>query len=262
MKNGNSQSVNSSVIRALDMLELLITTPNALSIAEICRKLDLNRVTCVNMLNTLMSKRYVYKNADGHYVISGKIYVMAMLYRESFPIIEPFNIIACDAIKDLNCIANLTVVADLDKALVLSQVPDAKVYTSAAAQLYYPLYCTANGKVLLAHQPAKRIDTVLETLEPKKYTEHTVVDKDAIRRELSITRERGYGLDYMEYYDNTICIGAPVFGKNGQVAFAVSFTEIKLDEEHTIDWYVPRIIDLAKALSYTIGYRNKSLDIF
>lgn len=262
MKTAEAQKGNSSVLRALDLIELLITSPDALSIADICRKLGLNRVTCVSMLNTLMLKKYVYKNADGHYLISGKIYVMAKLYRESFPVIDPFNIVAGEFTKELGCSATLSVISDFDRALVISQVPEPTVYISAIKQLYYPLHCTASGKVLLSHRPPKQLQSTLDSLTLRQYTSQTITDRDKLMIELAATRERGYGIDNREYFENTICIGAPVFDRTGNVAFAVSFTDIKLDDEQTIEWYVPRIKNLAKSLSYSIGYRDKKLDIF
>ena len=60
--SGTNESVNSSVVRAIDILEFLNTSGQPTTIADLCRGLNLNRVTCTSLVRTLIAKKYLYKN--------------------------------------------------------------------------------------------------------------------------------------------------------------------------------------------------------
>jgi DNA-binding IclR family transcriptional regulator len=84
-----------------------------------------------------------------------------------------------------------------------------------------PLHCVANGKVLLAFQPADEIERRLAgPLEA--FTPHTVVDPAALRGVLAAVREQEYACAIGEIEDGLNAVAAPVRDATGQVVAAVS----------------------------------------
>jgi DNA-binding IclR family transcriptional regulator len=73
------------------------------------------------------------------------------------------------------------------------------------------LHVGAPGKALLAFLPDIEQETIIARLDLKKYTPQTITDKDALRRELAVIRERGYGSGLGEWMEEMHCISAPVF---------------------------------------------------
>ena len=87
----------------------------------------------------------------------------------------------------------------------------------------FPLHCTAMGKVHLAHGPKAMRDRVLNgKLEAR--TEATITTADALSVELERVRVQGYAIDDEEISRGLTCIGAPIYGLNGEVIAALSLT--------------------------------------
>jgi flagellar biosynthesis/type III secretory pathway protein FliH len=61
-----------------------------------------------------------------------------------------------------------------------------------------PAYCTANGRVLLAHLPADDVQRYLATVEPERITAHTIVHRERLALEIARAREQGYADGFAE----------------------------------------------------------------
>ena len=75
--------------------------------------------------------------------------------------------------------------------------------------LSFPLYCTANGKALLAALPAK----IMETLLPRELaalTPNTITSLERLHKELRRVRERGYALDEEEHSVGICAVGVAI----------------------------------------------------
>ena len=87
----------------------------------------------------------------------------------------------------------------------------------------FPLHCTAMGKIHLAHgKDALRSRIFASELET--YTESTITDPEVLRTELDRVRAQGYAIDDEEISRGLTCIGAPIFGLQGEVIAAMSLT--------------------------------------
>jgi IclR family acetate operon transcriptional repressor len=81
-----------------------------------------------------------------------------------------------------------------------------------------PLHATGAGKCLLAALPAVKRDALLERLDLRTYTPHTIVEPAALRRALEEARERGFAIDDEEYDDGVRCVAIPVGGMGDAIA--------------------------------------------
>jgi DNA-binding IclR family transcriptional regulator len=83
-----------------------------------------------------------------------------------------------------------------------------------------PAYCTAVGKILLAHDP-DAFDATLK--RPRhQWTDATITDEDELRAELWKVRKDGVAIDRGESLDSLLCIAAPVAGRQGEALAALS----------------------------------------
>ncbi|HZO62991.1 MAG TPA: IclR family transcriptional regulator [Gaiellaceae bacterium] len=86
-----------------------------------------------------------------------------------------------------------------------------------------PFHCTANGKVLLAFGAARLPDGELDRLAPR-----TVVDRDALERELDEIRRRGYGSAVDELEPGLAAVAAPVHAGATAAALSVSGPTVRM----------------------------------
>lgn len=113
----------------------------------------------------------------------------------------------------------------------------------------FPLHCTAMGKIHLAFGPDSLRQTVLgKVLEA--FTETTITDPEILRKELDQVRTQGYAIDDEEISRGLTCIGAPIFGLNGEVIAAMSLTAPShVYEDGIADDVIQTIMDHAKQAS-------------
>jgi DNA-binding IclR family transcriptional regulator len=87
----------------------------------------------------------------------------------------------------------------------------------------FPLHCTAMGKVMLSYADTDTIRR-LTNRKLEAYTENTIIDGRQLRKELKQIARDGYAIDREEITRGLICIAAPVFGVDGEIAGAMSCT--------------------------------------
>ena len=81
----------------------------------------------------------------------------------------------------------------------------------------FPLYCTANGKALLAALPVDRALALLPARLPR-LTPHTIATRAALLRELEQIRAGGVAFDRQEHTEGICAVGAAVLNAEGPVA--------------------------------------------
>ncbi|WP_127115849.1 HTH-type transcriptional regulator BhcR [Shimia sediminis] len=107
--------------------------------------------------------------------------------------------------------------------LFLSQVE-----TYASIRAFFPpgtlsqMHASGIGKALMAHMDADRLDRLLAASRPETYTDQTITDPDALRRDLELVRRRGYSVDNEERNLGMRCIAAPVFDMNREAIAGIS----------------------------------------
>ena len=120
-------------------------------------------------------------------------------------------------------------VLDSDMVTYIAKVDryDMGLFTEENSQL--EAYCSAIGKCLLASLPTDKLDEYLSASEFPKLTDNTIVDPAEIRREICVTKKRGYGIDNREIREDLVCIAVPVSLGDGSVIGSVSAASTRAD---------------------------------
>jgi IclR family acetate operon transcriptional repressor len=84
------------------------------------------------------------------------------------------------------------------------------------------LHSSAVGKALLAHLPEPVVAAIIRDRGLPRWTKHTITDPAALTRHLEEIRRRGSAIDDEEGEEGVRCIGAPIFGRPGDVIAAIS----------------------------------------
>ncbi len=81
---------------------------------------------------------------------------------------------------------------------------------------------------------------------------------EAFEAEIEQTRERGYGLDDVEYVVGVRCLAAPVYSALGDVVAAIGITaSIMTFTRSKIEFMAERVQAAAAELSVAMGYEPK-----
>ncbi len=113
-----------------------------------------------------------------------------------------------------------------------------------------PLHASAlGGKAFLAWSDVD--DSELAALPREATTQRAITDVAGIRRELELTRERGYGFNDEELTPPDFrTIGIPIIDGSGTVRYALG---LRGPVELMIDERIPFLADLAKVTARQIG---------
>lgn len=83
-------------------------------------------------------------------------------------------------------------------------------------------YCSAIGKVLLAHLDAETRQAYVTAEIFVPLTEHTIVDPGLLSEELEAVRGRGYATDMGEVANDIYCVAVPLMKPEGRAIAAIS----------------------------------------
>jgi IclR family pca regulon transcriptional regulator len=116
-------------------------------------------------------------------------------------------------------------------------------------------YARAMGKAVLANLDPAELSNILEEIQFKKHTPNTLPDKEAILKDIELTRNRGYSINNEEYVEGLICIGAPLmnFRENTVVgAVSLDFPTSEYSLDSIMQNYPGVLTKLASELSETV----------
>ena len=239
-----------SVERALDILEFVSRSEGELGVSEIGTATGLSAGTAHRLLATLGSRGYVHRNKDTRrYTLGLKSLAMATVTRErvgatSRPFLEELAQVSQET-------ANLTILEGNSAMYIEQATPPTRmlrIFTEPGNRV--SLHACGSGKVLLAYQPPRLLDLLVERLDPVRYTASTITDPGQLRSELQQIRRQGYAVDYGEQEDGVRCIAAPVFGADGEIfaAMSISGPSSRLEGQRS-ESLIPDLKRISKALT-------------
>lgn len=116
-------------------------------------------------------------------------------------------------------------------------------------------HASALGKSILAAVPEEEARAFLTRIERPSFTEHTLVDIDALLETLAAARSRGFAIDDEEYEHGLRCVAAAVRDRNGRPSYAISISGVaaRMPPE-LIEQTGTAVAEAASAISTAMGY--------
>ena len=112
-----------------------------------------------------------------------------------------------------------------------------------------PLYCTGLGKALLSMCEDSFIKSVMLESDIKRFTDTTITDYEEMKKEIAITRKRGYSIDNMEHEYGVKCVSVPILDRKGNLNGAISASGPSLRfTDDIIEKYAELLIKTASEL--------------
>jgi IclR family transcriptional regulator, acetate operon repressor len=246
-----------SVDRALDLLEALVAADGEVSITALATRTGLHVSTVHRLLSTLLRRGYVRQNPEtSRYYAGAKLATLAegrSRFGEMRLRARPILRAITESTRET---ANLVILDDA-AAVYIETVPSPQVvrlFTAIGNRV--PLHATGAGKCILAALPIAKRDAIIDRLELRPYTPHTIVDAAALRRALDEARERGFTLDDEEYDDGVRCVAVPVGGMTDAVAsISVSAPASRLTRQRCLE-LVPQLRRSAAELAAALRERG------
>ncbi len=116
--------------------------------------------------------------------------------------------------------------SDHEVVYICKSEPENPIITTSTVGSKNPMYCTSLGKAILAYSDEETRNQILNRVKYVKHTENTILNREALLKELETVRQLGYSMDRREVEEHMECVGAPVFGPDGSVIGAISVSSL------------------------------------
>jgi len=248
-----------SIIRASNILRCLSGEKTHFKISEIAHQLQLDRSTTYRILLSLEKCGFVEKDKKtGEYSLGMAAFETGNTYLRRMDFIQISKPIMADLALEVQETVHLAVLSDTEIVYVDKVDSPRTLGVMSKIGQRAPVYCTALGKVLLAHQPSDELSRIVQQIKLKPFTRNTISSKRKLVEELRKIRKQGYALDQKEYEQDVECIGAPIRNHLGNTIAAISISgpqrKINTPKEKQ---YIDQVVEATSLISSKMGYKKE-----
>jgi DNA-binding IclR family transcriptional regulator len=240
---------------ACRILKLLGSSPDGFKIADIGRALDVPVTTTLRIMNTLHLEGLVRK--QGALYELGPVLIQlgnaslagTEIRTAAIPVLEKLT-------AQTDETSHLAIPCD-DRSLIVAVQDSAHPLRAASRPGFLAeLHCSSTGKTLLAFLYYHRLlEFYGHGARPTRRTPRTLTQLNEIKREIELTRKRGYSLDDEEFAPGIRCLAAPVYASDGTATAAIGITAstVRFTKDR-IPEMAAKVQAAAAELSRLLGY--------
>jgi len=258
-KKEKSEYLIQAVSHALDLLEQFHGEVDELGVTELSKRLKLHKNNVFRLLATLESRGYIEQNkVTENYRLGlktlelGQTFIKQMgLLRQSKPVLEAL-------VSECNETTYVAILKDFSIIYLDAVETDMTVRVVPRVGSRLPAYCTAAGKVQIAHMSDEELDNFLPSKELKRYTPSTITDRDVLKEQLKTIAEKGYAVDNEELDLGVKCVSAPIRDYTRRIIGAVSISgpSMRFPDERINNQLIPMVLKAGDEISAKLGFQK------
>ncbi|MEW6262193.1 MAG: IclR family transcriptional regulator [Thermodesulfobacteriota bacterium] len=216
-----------AIKRAVEVLELFLKEPRAMTVPEIVTKLNLPRTTAHEIVNTMV-KLGCLRRDDVHtnkVFLGFRLFELGSAYAANFDLITEGRKVAAEIVALCDETVQMAIREGTEAIFI------AKVECSKAVRLVstvgsrLPAHCTAVGKMLLSSLSKTEITNLYNSRDQlQKMTANSITSVARLLEELETVRRRGFSYDDCESNVDVRCVAAPIYNHRGEMVAAMSIS--------------------------------------
>jgi IclR family transcriptional regulator, acetate operon repressor len=209
--------------RVLALLDRLAAAPEGLSLSDLSAQLATPKSTMINSLRPLVAEGFLmaegslYRLGPRSFRLAADIGAAWSLPR----IVRGYMREVSEATRESVALAVLDV--EMRRFVYIDSIESPQpVRYATRIGMSGPLYATAAGRVLLAHQDEAYREAYIGTARLAALTPRTNTDSGVLRDQLEAARTQGYWVSVGESVPDSAAVAAPIFGPSGEILAALS----------------------------------------
>ena len=211
-----------TVGKALGLLTLLGDHPHGATAAQIAEQAEHPFSTVYRLLNTLVSTGFAsYDPQDRRYRLGLRVYQLGQKVASS----RGFEGAATPILQQLTAVtgeSSILGVLDGPHFLTVRKVDGPQFRTTTDPGDHGSLHTSAVGKALLAFSDPDARERLLETIDLAPRTEHSLTDRDELRRQVEQIRAQGWAGQQEENDVGMAAVAVPVLSASNRLIAAVA----------------------------------------
>ena len=248
-----------AVQRTASLLEAMSLSGAGASLSSLAFASGLSQATALRYLLTLVGTGLVEKDADGSYRLG---LGFLLLWERAVGDLDPRKV-AAPAMEQLREeygeTVNLAAFRRGRVILIDAREGHQPIRMGAMIGQEDPVHSAGVGKAILAHLGAAERRALLLERGLPRLTDATITELEALERELTLVRERGYAIDDEESTVGLRCVAIPLFDHHGAPAFGLSVSApaatVTREAAHEIG---VRMVPLTESISRRFGYSGST----
>jgi IclR family transcriptional regulator, KDG regulon repressor len=245
--------MDTTVVKALSILEVLAGSPTPLGITELATTLNFSKSNVHRLLQTLASRGYVVAS-DHRYAATTRVWEVGAQVIGRLDVVQVAAKPMQRLVGQTDETAHLSIL-DLAACEVVSihnveSRQPVRAYSRIGQRT--PAHCVATGKALLSVQPLEALLKLPEELP--RFTPHTVCRRDDLLEALEKTRGDGYSTNVGEWREQVGGAAAVVYDHTASPLAALGLTvPVARMKPDVMARYIPLIIETAAEISRLMG---------
>lgn len=256
--------LNPAVMRALDVLELLMRSADPLTLRVLTETLGLPRTTAFELLTTLGARGYVVKS-DGEparFSLGVRAFQLGSAFADRLDYVDLGRAASRALTEQCDETSHVAVLDGVDVVYIARTESRQKVRMVSHLGSRLPAHATAVGKALLAQlSTAELRDRFPADVPLPRLTLKTITTLPDLEREMELIRARGYAIEECESNDAVCCAAAAVRDHVGRVVAAISVSVPEnrwsaLSHDHWISLVTGSAAEYSKNLGFASAINN------
>ncbi len=246
-----------SAARSLDLLELFAHSRDDLTLNDVCKVTGWPKSSTLGLLRTLRDRDYLSVGGRDHsYRLGPRVATLGAAFLQRVDLVREGLAIVRDVSHRCDETVHLAALRGNEVQYLAKEEGTSRMRMVSTVGSVLPAHSTGVGKMLLSALERAQLDELFpvgHSLE--RLTEATIVDRDALMRELWEIGQRGYARDQGESTVGLECIAAPVHNAQRQVvaAMSVSVPQPRFTPERE-PFLRDTLLAGARTLSHRLGY--------
>lgn len=247
-----------AVERALDLLELLMSSQGPMNLAEISEQSNLHPSTAHRLLATLDKRDFVQQDENTKLYELGTKFMFPAVSMQSYQMLRNLAKPILQQIADRSGEGASFSVRSGNHAMPIAKISSGRTLDiSLQNGALLPIHATAVGKAILSMLPGNEVRDIIEKEGMAPSTVNTITDFQKLMTILKEARNAGYATDYEEWEIGIRCIAVPVLASDGNVIGAIG---VSGPAGRLTPGEMYRIADVIKTggcmLSEKLGYKS------
>lgn len=227
-----------SAKRTMQILSLLSTNRDGLTLSEISDVLEIPRSSTHQLLHEMTEKKFLCV-VDKKFRIGRKIFEIGISASRNYVMLDQIHSIIKEASDRLGSVIQFGVLDQSEVVYLQKAKPQGGVPLASRMGVRLPAHATAIGKAMLANLTPEEIEATYAGKEFVRYTSNSISNYDNLVDVLQSITKNGYSDDKGEFTEGVFCLGMSVgmipSGELGAVSISMAGSEAKhLDYEATL----------------------------
>lgn len=202
-----------AVKRALEVIELLAEAGDGMSLADIARRLIINKAIALRLLETLEQAGYAWRDdVAQRYYLTYRVSNLGLRQLQQSGLLGQCTSLLEDLAERTGELVRLSVVERGERITWVYAVVGTRRSLRIDPNFNFEvsLHTHATGKAWLMTLPFDRVLALIERDGMESLTPHTNVDVETLRKELEVARRRGFASTYEENEIGVGAVAAPI----------------------------------------------------